>query len=120
MRPRHALRAGQIGDSARHAQDAMIAARRQLHALGGFGQKPGARRIGLGDGVQQFAVRFGIGADGKALEAFALDGRALATLAATSALPSAGGGKVRSLAVTAATSTCRSMRSNSGTKMRCW
>jgi hypothetical protein len=44
--------------------------------------------------------------------------RAAATRAATSAEPSAGGGRIRSAAVTAGTSIRRSMRSISGPEMR--
>ena len=64
MRLGHAARAGQVGDGAGDFQHAVIAARRQLHALGGFGQQFGAGGIGLGDAVQQFAFGFGIGAHG--------------------------------------------------------
>ena len=46
--------------------------------------------------------------------------RAAATRAATSADPSAGGGRIRSAAVTAGTSMRRSMRSISGPEMRAW
>ena len=45
--------------------------------------------------------------------------RAAATRAATSALPSAGGGSARSAALTGSTSTCRSMRSSNGPDSRC-
>jgi len=51
MRPRHAFRARQIGNRARHAQDPVIAARRQPHALGGFGEKLEAIR---NETVRQF------------------------------------------------------------------
>ena len=46
--------------------------------------------------------------------------RARATRAATSLLPSAGGGRIRSAAVTAGTSMLRSMRSSSGPDSRVW
>src|SRR5262249_61936446 len=46
--------------------------------------------------------------------------RAPATRARTSALPSAGGGRMRSAAVTAGTSICRSIRSSSGPDSRVW
>ena len=74
MGARHVLGTRQIGNRACHAQHAVITARRQFHALGGFGEKLCACRVRLGDGVQQFAIGFRIGADGKILEAFALDG----------------------------------------------
>lgn len=44
--------------------------------------------------------------------------RAWATRAAAWAVPSAGGGRARSAAVTGGTSTCRSIRSISGPEMR--
>ena len=76
----------------------LIAARRQPHALRRLGQQLDARRFRRGDAVQQFAFGFGIGADLRGLETRALDVAGAATRAATSALPSAGGGRARSLA----------------------
>ena len=78
----------------------MIAARRQPHRLGGLREQLAARFVGGRDRIEQFAVGFGIGADAVGGVARRLDG--------------AGGGRTRSAALTAATSTWRSIRSSSG------
>ena len=56
--------ARQVGDDARHLQHPVIAACRQLHALGSVGEKFRACRVWRGDTVEQFAFGFGVGADG--------------------------------------------------------
>ncbi len=115
------LRPRQIGDGSGDPQHAVEAARRQAHRRRRVGEQLAARLVGRCDLVEQLAVGFGVGARPVAVEALGLDlARRRRRAAATSALPSAGGGKVRSAADTPGTSTCRSMRSSSGPDTRAW
>lgn len=54
----------QVGDGAGYAQDAGVAAGGHAHGACGLGQKLSARFVGGGDGFEEIAVDFGIGADG--------------------------------------------------------
>ena len=63
MQPADFLRAVEVGERARDAQHAVIAARGQPHGLGGIAQQLLALRVGLCDLLQQRGRRFGIGAD---------------------------------------------------------
>ena len=74
MGARHALAAGQIGDGARHAQHAGIAARRQPERVGGLRQQALAVGIRCGVGLQGLAIGFGVAADGGAGIARSLPG----------------------------------------------
>lgn len=61
MRQADIRRAVEIGDGARHAQDAVIAARREAKAGGDAGDERAAFRIGGGDVIENRA--FGIGVE---------------------------------------------------------
>jgi hypothetical protein len=52
----------EVGERARDAQDAVIAARRQAHGVGGLAQQGEAGLLGPGDLLEQLAVGLGIGA----------------------------------------------------------
>jgi hypothetical protein len=58
-----ALGAVEIGDGARHAQNAVIPPRRQFHPVDGVGQQRLAGGVRRGDRIQKLAVGFGVGAD---------------------------------------------------------
>ena len=111
----------EIGERARDPQHAMIAARREPHRVGGFAQQREAARVRPGHIFQHRARDRRIAADVRQSDRGITRGLPLAggaTRSATSRLPSAGGGRMRSAAVTAGTSMCRSMRSSSGPEMR--
>ena len=116
----HRAAAFEVGERSCDAQHAVEAAGRQAEAVDRLGDELAAGLVERGDLLQQLAVGFGVGADAVTLVAPGLDGAGLATRAATCALPSAGGGSVKSAALTAGTSMWRSMRSNSGPEMRDW
>ena len=108
----------EVGERARHPQHAMIAARGEPHGVGGVAQqrKPAGVRPrhvfrAPGPAPPHWCAR----AAGRSRHSArpAWHGRARRA-AATSRLPSVGGGRMRSAAVTAGTSMCRSMRSISG------
>lgn len=67
------LCAGEVGDGAGDAQDAVVAAGGEAHGVGGVGQELDPAGIGLRDGVEQFALRLGIGAHALAVVALSLD-----------------------------------------------
>ena len=96
----------QIGDRPRDAQNSMKAARRQTHRGGSIGEQFAPRIVRGRNGVEQFAIGLGIGAH--------------LVVAIARRLDRAGGGKVRSAALTLATSTCRSMRSSNGPDTLAW
>ena len=104
--PADLLGAGEVGDGSGDAQHAVEAARRQAHRRRRVGEQLAPRLVGRRDPVEQFAVGLGVGAR-RPCRCSARPGpaRAAATRRATSALPSAGGGKVRSAADTPGTST---------------
>ena len=68
----HGLRAREIGDSSRHPQHAVIAARRQPHGFRRIGEEAFARGIRRCRGIEDFAFRFRIGANAAAIIPFAL------------------------------------------------
>ena len=82
-------------------------------AFEGIEVRPVDVQVQVAPGMPAFAI---VGLPDKAV----WRSRASATRSATSRLPSAGGGRMRSAAVTAGTSMCRSMRSSSGPDKRVW
>ena len=121
MKPADLLGAVEVGKRAGDPEHAVIAARRQPHGLGGVAQEFRALRVRLRDLLQQRSRRLRIGANlwqSGGRETRKLNVARRATRAATSAEPSAGGGRIRSAAVTAGTSIRRSMRSINGPEMR--
>ena len=117
------LGAVEIGERAGDLEDAVIAAGREAHLVGGGAEKrhralrraapparSGRRALGVGGHAARRAQR----------SARAWSARAAATRLATAALASAGAGRMRSAAVTAGTSMRMSMRSRSGPERRAW
>ena len=101
----------------------MIAARRQLHPLGGLCQQFAAGRVGCGDRLEQLAIGFGVCpyvAVRVCAVARCLDGACRGDAGGDGRAASAGGGKVRSAADSAGTSICRSIRSNKGPEIFAW
>ncbi len=112
-----------IGEGARDAQYAVVAAGGEPHRVGGFAQQrhplASGRATSSSTAPDTAAL---LRTCGKPIAAYRATwrSRASATRSAISRLPSAGGGRIKSAAVTAGTSICRSMRSMSGPEMRAW
>ncbi len=73
MRALYAGCVAKIGDGARDAQHAMIAAGGEAHRVRRFGEELCARRVGRCDPIQNLAFGFRIGADGETLVTPPLD-----------------------------------------------
>src|SRR5207237_6176605 len=67
------LGAGEVGDRAGDAQDAVEAAGRQAHCGSSVGEKLAAGVVGRRDLIEEFAIGFGISARTVTVEAFRLD-----------------------------------------------
>ena len=114
----------EVGDGARDTQHAVVAARGQVHALGRAQQQLAASGVGRGDLVEQLAVGLGVGAQGALPRAWKSARPEVAGARRRGRRPGArgspGDGTLISIGESTGTSTCRSMRSNSGPEMRAW
>jgi hypothetical protein len=98
--PADGLDSRKIGDCPRDFQHAVIASRRQPHRRGRAGQQGTAGLVGGGDLLEQRAIGLGIGADAMVGIARRLNVAHPGDPRRNRCAASAGGGKVRSAALT--------------------
>src|SRR4051794_39284224 len=73
MHPPDILGPREVGDGAGDAEDAVEAAGGEAHRFGGLAHQAAAGLVGGGDGIEEVAVGFGVGADAVRLVAVGLE-----------------------------------------------
>lgn len=74
MDPADLLASGEVGDGSGDSHDAVEAACREPHRLGGLGEEAAAGLVGPCDGLQALAVDLRVGPDPLPFEPLRLDG----------------------------------------------